>query len=162
MPPVQPQITNNRRRRLRLILPRLQLRLILTFFGVSALSMVVQYLVFLRVLAAAAARLPNDGTLLVDRVSRDLGLVLLVSFGLLLPLTLLVGVLATQRVAGPIYRFETYLTQILAGETSGECRLRQGDELTELCELINQSTAPLRARSARSESDEARSARRAA
>jgi len=151
-----------KRRRLRLILPRLQLRLILTFVGISALSMVLQYLVFLSVLSEAAATLPHDNALMLDRVSNALGLVLLLSFGLLLPATFVVGVLATHRIAGPLYRFERYLTQVIAGETKGDCRLRQGDELVELCDLINRATAPVRAKTAHVDSDEARNARRAA
>lgn len=133
------------RRRFRLIRPKLQLRLILAFFGVSTLSLVLQYLVFLRVLAGAAEKLPNDGPILVPALHGDLWLVLALSFGLLAPATFVIGVLVTHRIAGPVYRFETWLKQVLAGETRADCKLRDGDELTDLCELLNQATATLRA-----------------
>jgi hypothetical protein len=142
----------HRRRRFRLIRPRLQLRLIGAFFGVSALSLVLQYLVFVRVLAAAAQRLPTDGELLMPALHGDLLFVLALSFGLLAPATFVIGVLVTHRVAGPVYRFETWLKQVLAGETRADCRLRQGDELTELCELLNRATATVRAEAHESES----------
>ena len=70
--------------------------------------------------------------------------ILLVSFGMLLPLTIAVGILVTFRIAGPVYRFEKYLKQVIDGEEVGPCRIRDGDEFQELCELINQATAPLR------------------
>lgn len=133
------------RRRFRLIRPKLQLRLILTFFGVSTLSLVLQYLVFLRVLSSAADKLPNDGPILLPALHGDLWLVLALSFGMLAPATFVIGALATHRIAGPVYRFETWIKQVLAGETRAACKLRDGDELTELCELLNQATASLRA-----------------
>jgi hypothetical protein len=132
------------RRRFRLIRPGLQLRLIGAFFGISALSLVLQYFVFLRVLSHAAEKLPSDGALLLPAVHTDLLLVLGLSFGLLAPATFVIGVLVTHRVAGPLYRFETYLRQVLAGEMRAPCRLRHGDELNELCELINRATQSAR------------------
>jgi hypothetical protein len=71
--------------------------------------------------------------------------ILLVSFGMLLPLTIAVGILVTFRIAGPVYRFEKYLQQVIDGEAVGPCRIRNGDEFTELCDLINQATAVVRA-----------------
>ena len=132
------------RRRLRLIHPRIQLRLILSFLGVSVLALVLQYLVFMQVLAQVASELPNDGGLLLGEITHRLLWVLCLTSALLLPATLYVGVLATRRLVGPIYRFEMYLTQILEGKTRDDCRLRKGDELMDLCALINRATLPLR------------------
>jgi hypothetical protein len=119
--------------------------LILSFFGVSALSLLLQYFVFLLMLAKAAERLPNDGAILLPAVHGDLLLVLAASFVLLAPATFVIGVLITHRIAGPVYRFETWLKQVIAGEVRTDCKLRDGDELTELCELLNRATASLRA-----------------
>ena len=52
--------------------------------------------------------------------------------------------LVTFRIAGPIYRFEQYLAGIAEGRQLGPCRIREGDELVELCARINEATAPLR------------------
>jgi hypothetical protein len=132
------------RRRIRLIRPKLQLRLVFSFFGIAVLALVMQYLLFVRVLSESAVDSASLGVVMLDVVSGRLLLVLLVSFCALLPVTLVVGVLITHRLVGPITRFESYLKEVISGKTRVECRLRKGDELEKLCELINQATAPIR------------------
>lgn len=136
------------RRRIKLIKPKLQLKLVGVFVGLSALGFLLQSLhVGLR-LSELAANVPEGGTYLMA-VMPELPLeILLVSFGMLLPLTIAVGILVTFRIAGPVYRFEKYLKAVIRGEEAGPCRIRQGDEFQELCELINQATASLRERQA--------------
>jgi hypothetical protein len=138
-------MTKSYRRRVRLIRPKLQMRLMASFLGVAVLALSLQYMVFLRVLAAAALELPHDGAILMGEIAAHLGLVFVVSLLGLLPATFVVGLLVTHRVVGPLYRFETYLAQLLAGDTKEPCRIRKGDELQELCDLINRSTEALRA-----------------
>jgi hypothetical protein len=58
--------------------------------------------------------------------------------------TLVVGILATFLVAGPLYRFEQFLRASLNGENPPDCRLRKGDELSEFCGLLNDATRHLR------------------
>jgi hypothetical protein len=136
------------RRRIKLIKPRLQLKLIGVFVGLSALGFLLQSLhVGLR-MSELAASVPEGGTYLMA-VMPELPLeILLVSFGMLLPLTIAVGILVTFRIAGPVYRFEKYLKAVIAGEEAGPCRIRKGDEFQELCELINQVTSAVRAENA--------------
>lgn len=129
------------RRRFRIIRPRLQLRLIGSFFGIAALALLLQYLAFLWMVADAAVDMPA----VAAAVAANAAWVLAGSFALLLPLTLLVGVLMTHRIAGPVYRLETFLKQVESGEAREDCRLRKGDELQELCALVNQATAARRA-----------------
>ncbi len=138
------------KRRIRLIRPRLQLRLIMSITGVAVLALALQYMVFMRVLAAVALSLPNDGAALMTEISSKLLAIAVLTLAMLLPAALLVGVLVTHRIAGPLYRFEVYLKQVLAGEQRGECRLREGDELQDLCALINQVTAAQRSQSSAS------------
>jgi hypothetical protein len=133
------------KRRIRLVRPRLQLRLIGSFFGVALLALSLQYMVFLRVLAQTALSLPHDGAALMTQAPARLGIVFAISAAVLLPATFAVGLLVTHRIVGPIHRFEAYLRQVIARETVEPCRLRRGDELNELCELINRTTEPLRA-----------------
>ena len=71
---------------------------------------------------------------------------LLISFALFLPLMFFVGILVTFRFAGPVYRFKMYLGEVIRGEKPKDCRLRKGDELQDLCAVINQATEPLRRR----------------
>jgi hypothetical protein len=138
-------------RRIKLIKPLLQLKFVGIFAGVSALGFLLQSLhVGLR-LSELAASLPEGGNYLMA-VMPELPIeILLVSFGMLLPLTIAVGILVTFRIAGPVYRFETYLKSVIRGEEVGPCRIRKGDEFQELCELINEVTAAQRERVAGSQ-----------
>lgn len=132
-------------RRIRLVRPGLQLRLIIVLAGMTALSLTLQYILFTSIVADAATGLPNDGLLMLDRVSDLLIAAFLASFGVLLPITFITGVLATHRFAGPIHRFESFLREVVAGEQVQPCELRKGDELGALCALINAATADRRA-----------------
>ena len=132
------------KRKIKLIQPKLQMKLILTFLGTSALALTLQFLLFTSSLTDLASSLPVDGSLLLERVPESVQMNFLVSFGLLLPLTWFAGVLCTFRVAGPLYRFEVFLKQIIAGEKPGACRIRKGDELQEFCDLLNRATASVR------------------
>src|SRR5690349_2586895 len=131
-------------RTIKLILPEPQLKLIFVFVGISALSLVLQYLLLMSALSRTANELPHDGMLLLDGLGGIVWRILAITAGLILPLTLVVGILATHRFAGPIYRFKIFLKQVIAGEKPADCRLRKGDELQDVCDLINQATAPVR------------------
>jgi len=133
------------KRRKKLIDPGLQLRLTGAFVAMSALSLLLQFLLFAQYLSDAAAALPHDGPVLASGINGLLGKTLLVSFAVLLPVTLAVGILVTFRVAGPLYRFTQFLGSVSRGEHPGECRIRKGDELHEFCALLNRVTEPLRA-----------------
>lgn len=132
------------RRRIKLIRPKLQLKLVGVFVGLAALSLALQYFVFLAQLTAAASELPNDGGLLLERAGPLLSRIFLWSCAGCLPLIAWIGVLVTHRVAGPVYRLETWLASVARGERPADCKLRKGDELEELCAAVNQATLPLR------------------
>ncbi|MFN0058369.1 MAG: hypothetical protein ACKVX7_07915 [Planctomycetota bacterium] len=63
----------------------------------------------------------------------------------LIPVTVVVGVLVTFRVAGPAYRMEKHLDEIIAGKNPGACRIRQRDEFQSLCRKLNEACDALRA-----------------
>lgn len=132
------------KRKIRLVRPKLQLRLVLTFLGLSALALALQFVMLAALLSDVAADLPADGPVLLEQLPNRLLWVLAFSFGVCLPLTFCVGVVVTFRFAGPIYRFEKYLEGLARGEQVDECRLRRGDELQEFCALLNRATAKLR------------------
>lgn len=131
-------------RRRKLIKPGLQLRLTLLFTGLSALSLALQFVLFQAQLADAALELPSDGERMLALsqgiVLRSLGWSLLAC----LPLTFLVGILSTFRFAGPVWRFETFLRAVRRGERPKDFKLRKGDQLVELGDLILDATRPLR------------------
>jgi hypothetical protein len=134
------------KRRKKLIQPRLQLRLIFTFLGVALLALLLQFLLFGAMISELASELPQDGPLLQDRIPGFTLLVFAISIGVLLPMTVCVGVLVTFRIAGPLYRFEQHLKAIVRGEDPGVCRIRREDELQEFCKTFNEALDVMRAR----------------
>ncbi len=131
-------------RKVKLILPQFQLRLIGVFTSLSLLALSLQYLVFSAALAQVSTTLPNDGVALMDQIQPLLLKVLGVTLLLLVPVLFWAGVLATFRLAGPLYRFHEYLGAVARGERPADCRLRKRDQLQSLCELINEATRPVR------------------
>lgn len=125
------------KRRKQLVQPRLQMRLVLTFLGVALVGLMLQFVLFAATLSSLAAELPQDGPLLLERIPGYTVTVLVVSVCVLFPLTITVGILTTFRVAGPLYRIERHLEAIARGEDPGECRIRKGDQLQELCDTLN-------------------------
>src|SRR5262245_14613648 len=97
------------RRRQKLPKRKLQLKLTLIFVGMVALGLMLQFLLFMRELTLVGERLPNDGAVLTDEASGMLATAFLASCAVLLPITFVIGVLTTFRIAGPVYRFEKYL-----------------------------------------------------
>jgi signal transduction histidine kinase len=136
-------------RRQRLIKSGLQLRLIAVFLGLAAISGALQVILINRsILSLARHNVVRDDALL-KALPDILTSNLLLTLGFLVPLMGYVGLLLTQRIAGPIYRYERYLDSVVAGEHRGPCKIRKGDELQDLCDRINRVTAELdRARAA--------------
>lgn len=147
-PRVLHPMQKHEQRRDRLVRPRLQLRLILAFLAVATTALLLQFALFASVLSGAAAELPQDGSLLLERTTSLSVTILVVSLGVLLPLCFFVGVLVTFRVAGPLYRFEKHLEAIAHGSDPGPCRIRSGDELQDFCATLNRALDRMRARGA--------------
>ena len=124
------------------------------------MAFLLQLLLLAARLSEVATHMPFGGVYLQQMLPDLMLEVLLFSFGILMPVTVAVGVLVTFRIAGPVYRFEQYLESIARGEEVGPCKLRKGDELTELCDRINQASVYLQA--ARAEQAERESSREAA
>jgi hypothetical protein len=136
------------RRRQKLIKPGIQLRLSGIFAGTSVLCLVIQWLLFSSMLSNAAHKMPVGGDYLLDLIPTLLFRSILFSLVIALPLTMLVGVHSTFRITGPIYRFESFLKEVIRGKQLGPCKIRRGDLLGDLCELINGATEPQRRRAA--------------
>jgi len=136
---------SSRLRRKRLINPRVQLRLTAIFLLLSLLATVG---VALALSLSLMDLMQHDGldkhTLAdgwVGIVIENVGLVALV----LVPLCVLVGIRATFPILGPLYRIEQFLRAVRDGSHPEPCRIRKGDEFQELCTLLNEVTAGLRA-----------------
>jgi hypothetical protein len=145
-PPTAPQTNGTNRRRRKLVKRGIQLRMAAIFAGLSVVCLMTQWLLFSSMLANSAHKMPVGGDYLLDLVPQLLYRSLFFSLLIALPVTMLVGVQASFRITGPIYRFESYLREVIRGTQLGPCKIRQGDALTELCELINTATEPVRRR----------------
>jgi hypothetical protein len=135
-------------RRIKLINVPLQMKLTFIFVGMAAVSLLLQVLLFTKCLGDVAAMLPHDGAIFWAQMRSVFLGVFLTSTLAFLPLIFLIGVLTTFRIAGPLYRLETYLSSIVRGEEPSGLKLRQGDELQKLAELLNQALEVTRARAA--------------
>jgi hypothetical protein len=131
-------------RKKKLIEPRLQLRFSLAFLSTALLLVLVQAIVIHFVLQRLAARLPHDSELLRAEIPGTLLISFAFTFLFLAPLSLAIGVNATFRVLGPLYRFRVFLRQLADGEHPAPCRIRERDELQDFCDLLNEVTEPLR------------------
>ena len=131
-------------RKKKLINPRLQLRLAAIFLFAAVLAVQIQAILVALTLSQLAERMPNDGPLILSELGSFVRWNLLLTFALLAPVMIGVGILATFQVAGPLYRFEQFLRAVRDGRQTEPCRIRKGDELQDFCVLLNEVTAPLR------------------
>lgn len=125
-----------------LILPRLQWRLVAAFLSAACISTVVQMLLLNLALTRLANEAPDARGPVLEASPDILWTQILLTFGLMAPLVIAVGLIETTRVAGPLHKFEQYLREVVAGARPAPCTLRREDELQELCRLINAATQP--------------------
>ena len=132
------------KRKKKLIQPKFQLKIAFACLGIAVMSALVLTVLINQVVLDFS----DKGWIDSAKVESEwMGVVmtkLLIALAILTPMTLALGVILMHRVAGPIYRFQQFIRAVGRGEHPQECRLRQGDELTDLCDLLNQFTAPIR------------------
>jgi hypothetical protein len=119
--------------------PGLQLRITGAFCAAAVACVVLQAVLLDRSFRALFDRLPEDGGLLRELWPELLRGNVLLTLGVLVPLTLLLGTLATFKVAGPLTGMQRWLDALDRGEDPGPCRIRKGDELQDLCEQLNEA-----------------------
>lgn len=132
------------RRSQRLVDPRLQLKLSTWFLGLAVLALVFQYILLTTTMSSLSLELGGDAAMAHERIMSACMHVLGISLAVVLPATLIVGVLVTFRIAGPIARFTRFLEEVRADKRPADCQVRRGDELQDFCRLLNEATAPLR------------------
>ena len=128
----------------KLVNSALQLKMISAFLFLSCISALFQVVLLNRSIMSLSSLMESDGDILLAELPSLLFSNLVLTLGVLLPMMLLVGILITHRIAGPIYRFERHFESIARGDEPGVCRIREGDELHELCELINEAVETLK------------------
>ena len=142
---------NQERRRVKLVKPELQFRWALMIGIATGVGVLTQALILVFSWARISTALPNDGQVLMAALPGFLGLQLLLTTAVLAPLLVILAILMTFRIAGPIHRMEGFLRSTIAGESPPDCRLREKDHLHELCGLINEATREKRGQAADTE-----------
>lgn len=133
------------RRSKKLIEPRIQIRFAVIFLAMAGLAAMVQSVVMANFLTRLAGEMPTDGLKLKTALPQVLTTSFLVTFCMLAPLMIIIGIRSTFKIVGPLYRFRVHLKSLLEGEQTEPCRIRKDDELQDFCSLLNQVTEPLRA-----------------
>ncbi len=136
------------KRKKKLINSRLQLKLIGVFLGVSCVASLFQVVLLNRSMMSLAQHLPQEGDRLLGQLPGILLTNIVLTIGVLCPLTFLVGLLVTHRVAGPAYRMTQHCKAVARGQDVGPCRIRKDDELWELCDALNEALDHLRSETA--------------
>jgi methyl-accepting chemotaxis protein len=126
--------SNRHARRIKVIDGRFQYRtiavsltVILTGLLVFAAGMTLYYL-----LARSSGGSPRPELLLVilpPLLLNDLAIMIV---------AIVVGVFATHRIAGPVYRIEIDIDRVLSGERGVRVRVRRRDAFPDLAERVNQ------------------------
>lgn len=133
----------------------LQLKLTAWFAAMTMAAILMQYIFLVNAFAGmgygpeASGPGPGLGELF-DAATRAAFLSALV----VVPLTITIGAVATFRIAGPVYGMKRFLTAVVRGEKPEDYVLRKGDELGDLCHLVNEATRPVREGQAESVGDE--------
>lgn len=130
-------------RKKKLVRNDIQLKLSLTFLLLASMGLVLQFLLFLATMTGKGLDEGGLGQAHAEIVDATLW-ALVLSAVIVLPLTWMVGILATHRFAGPIFVFRGFLEALVRGERPADLQLRKNDELKDVCELLNRATAPLR------------------
>ena len=132
------------KRRKKLIKPRFQIKVAASGLGIAIVSVLLLMIMINEAFMDFANKGWVDAVALRGEWMSILLSKLLIALVLLIPMTLALGIVLTHKIAGPLYRFETFLTAVMAGEHPEPCRLRKGDELMDFCDLLNEVTEPLR------------------
>lgn len=133
------------RRKRYLIKKGLQFRYIGVIFALVVLaSIVAGYTVFATgwtLLGEKLADVYPQGRLI--HVFKTTNLILIRNLLLVSPLIFILGLLFSHKIAGPVYKIERTIYEIAKGNLGLRIRLRKGDELWDLAEVINTMTETL-------------------
>ena len=132
------------RRKKYLVQPRLQLLYGLVFLSVAGLYVLLQAGFLHWNVNRLEPQLPAGSEGLFDELRSSVRWGLLITLGLMVPLTLSLGIYVTHRLLGPLRRMESFLQKVIDDERPLDLVHRKGDELGHFYDLLNQATLPLR------------------
>jgi methyl-accepting chemotaxis protein len=127
-------VKGRRQRRVKVVDGRLQYGMIAVFLSVIVAGLLVFTAVAALVIFLAGEGNGGGGASLVTSILpwlllNDLALMVLV---------IVVGIFATHRIAGPIYRMESDIVRVLGGERGVSVRLRRTDAFPGLARRVNE------------------------
>ncbi len=132
-------------RKRKLVDSSLQFKIIGAFLAVACVATLFQVILTNKAMLDVVRRSPVFGDQVLALVPSLLVRNMVLTLSVLIPVTLVVGILVTHRIAGPVFSMERYLLRIAEGKTPGApCRLRDGDDLMHLCDAINVAITHLR------------------
>ncbi len=134
----------------------LQLRMTMVFVTIASLAAIFQVFLINRAMIGVARKLPNDGEALLEHLPTLFSTSVMWTGLVLIPVLLLVGILMTFRVAGPVFRIERYLNDVADGKDVGQCTIRGRDELHSLCDAVNRAVTTLQSQNADSTKSDSR------
>jgi hypothetical protein len=132
------------KRKKKLIKPKFQLKVAAACLGIALMAVITLMILVNAAVLDFADKGWVDSAALQERWIGVLLTKLGIALAIFAPMTLALGVILMHRVAGPLYRFEMYIGQVVRGETTEPCRIRKGDELQDMCDTLNMLTQPIR------------------
>jgi methyl-accepting chemotaxis protein len=123
----------------------LQLRLVCWFASVAVVGLTLQFILLTATMSNLAPDLSTNPAERYEQISSAIQRILALSIVVVLPVSIVVGILTTFRIAGPIFRIRGFLLQLKRGDCPRDIVLRRGDALQDVAQLLNDVTAPLRA-----------------
>lgn len=140
-------------RKKKLVHPRIQLKITSWFLCVIVSALVLQFMLLSWQLSDVVTELPADPSEAYAEVQGAVLRTMLLSLCVVTPVCIFIGIRSTFRLTGPIYRFRAFLEGVRRGDHPDPCVLRDGDELQDICRLLNDVTEPVRADMASDETD---------
>jgi len=133
------------RRRTYLISKTFQLKytaiIVVFMFLISWLAGYTVYHTVFMLLGEKLANVYPQGRLIA--IFKTVNFTLLTRTLLLLPFSIILSILLSHKVAGPVFRMERYLSEVARGNLSSVLKLRKRDELQNLAGAINKMTHSL-------------------
>ena len=141
---MESQTTSPTRRSRKLIDRPLQLRLVGTFLAVGCVAILFQVILMNQAVLQLGRSLGDPGEQVLRQGPGMLLRTQLITMAVMIPVSLTIGILVTHRIAGPAYRMRMYLEDIAEnGVPEHACKVRDGDELQDLCEQLNKAVSAL-------------------
>ena len=136
-PGTKPPSPRPYRRRRKWVRSDIQLKIILMTLSVATIVLAINFQMNLFALSSIQGHPETSIDGVFHQINGSLLRQLLLSFCLVVPLSIWVGAIYAFKFCGPIYRFRGYFQELLEGRWDQPCTLRAGDDLQDVKDSIN-------------------------